>query len=199
VSRRGRLAKHAGPGQEESQRTLKIKDVHDDCSAAKPRNAAQGRSASAGFCASGLDRHSTAVIGPGGGWSAGSAVLSRPLVTLLSPPVGGISQALQSYSCRRCQLGGCFRVDAPEKSEAVRQQLRLPFPILSDRERRVVQEWDIYNPKEKGGIARPAVFILAPDRTVGSVLNLRCWLSSKLRRPRETSALSPSQPVAALA
>ena len=57
-------------------------------------------------------------------------------------------------------------VDAPEKSEAVRQQLRLPFSILSDRERRVVQEWDIYNPKEKGGIARPAVFILAPDRTV---------------------------------
>ena len=57
-------------------------------------------------------------------------------------------------------------MDAPEKSEAVRQQLRLPFPILSDRERRVVQEWDIYNPKEKGGIARPAVFILAPDRTV---------------------------------
>jgi peroxiredoxin len=57
-------------------------------------------------------------------------------------------------------------VDAPEKSEAVRRQLRLPFPILSDRERRVVQEWDIYNPNEKGGIAKPAVFILAPDRSV---------------------------------
>jgi peroxiredoxin len=57
-------------------------------------------------------------------------------------------------------------VDAPEKTEAVRQQLRLPFPILSDRERRVVQEWDIYNLTEKGGIARPAVFILVPDRSV---------------------------------
>lgn len=57
-------------------------------------------------------------------------------------------------------------VDAPEKSEAVRRQLQLPFPILSDSQRRVVQEWDIYNPNEKGGIARPAVFILAPDRTV---------------------------------
>ncbi len=57
-------------------------------------------------------------------------------------------------------------VDAPEKSEAVRKQLRLPFPILSDTERRVVQEWGIYNPKEKGGIAKPAVFILASDRTV---------------------------------
>jgi peroxiredoxin len=57
-------------------------------------------------------------------------------------------------------------VDAPEKSEAVRQQLQLAFPILSDSERRIVQEWGIYNPNEKGGIAKPAVFILARDRTV---------------------------------
>ncbi len=58
-------------------------------------------------------------------------------------------------------------VDAPEKSEAVRQQLQLPFPILSDVGRRVVQEWGIYNPREKGGIAKPAVLILAADGTVG--------------------------------
>jgi peroxiredoxin len=57
-------------------------------------------------------------------------------------------------------------VDAPEKSEAVRQQLRLPFAILSDVGRRVVQEWGIYNPREKGGIAKPAVFVLALDRAV---------------------------------
>ena len=57
-------------------------------------------------------------------------------------------------------------VDAPEKSEVVRRELQLPFPILSDSQRRVVREWDIYNPREKGGIAKPAVFILAPDRTV---------------------------------
>ena len=57
-------------------------------------------------------------------------------------------------------------VDAPEKSEAVRRQSQLAFPILSDGERRVVQDWDIYNPYEKGGIAKPAVFILAPDCTV---------------------------------
>jgi peroxiredoxin len=57
-------------------------------------------------------------------------------------------------------------VDAPEKSESVRRDLRLPFPILSDSQRRVVQEWGIYNPDEKGGIAKPAVFILAPGRMV---------------------------------
>jgi peroxiredoxin len=57
-------------------------------------------------------------------------------------------------------------VDAPEKSESVRRELQLPYPILSDSERRVVREWDIYNPREKGGIAKPSVFLLAPGRTV---------------------------------
>jgi peroxiredoxin len=57
-------------------------------------------------------------------------------------------------------------VDAPEKSESVRRDLQLPFTVLSDAERRVVREWGIYNPNEKGGIAKPAVFILGPDRTV---------------------------------
>jgi peroxiredoxin len=57
-------------------------------------------------------------------------------------------------------------VDAAEKSESVRRSLRLPFPILSDSQRRVVQEWGIYNPDEKGGIAKPAVFILAPGGAV---------------------------------
>ncbi len=57
-------------------------------------------------------------------------------------------------------------VDAPEKSEAVRQELHLPFPVLGDTERRVVQEWDLYNSREKGGIAKPAVFVIERDRTV---------------------------------
>lgn len=57
-------------------------------------------------------------------------------------------------------------VDPPDKSEAVRRELRLPFGILCDTNRRVVQEWDIYNAQEKGGIAKPAVFILDPGRLV---------------------------------
>ena len=57
-------------------------------------------------------------------------------------------------------------VDPPEKSEAVRRELRLPFSILCDTNRRVVQDWDIYNAREKGGIAKPAVFILDPGRLV---------------------------------
>ena len=41
-----------------------------------------------------------------------------------------------------------------------------PFPILCDTERRLVKEWDIYNPREKGGIAKPSVFVIGSDRVV---------------------------------
>jgi peroxiredoxin len=57
-------------------------------------------------------------------------------------------------------------VDAPDKSEALRGQLSLPFPILGDTERRVVRDWGIYNPGERGGIAKPAVFIIDPSGVV---------------------------------
>lgn len=57
-------------------------------------------------------------------------------------------------------------VDAPDKSEALRGDLALPFPILCDMERRVVRDWGIYNSGEKGGIAKPAVFIIDPSHVV---------------------------------
>ena len=57
-------------------------------------------------------------------------------------------------------------VDPPDISEALRIQLSLPFPILCDTERRVVRDWDIYNSREKGGIAKPAVFVIDPNQVV---------------------------------
>jgi peroxiredoxin len=57
-------------------------------------------------------------------------------------------------------------VDPPARSQALRHELRLPFPILCDTQRRVVKEWDIYNPREKGGIAKPSVFVIGSDRVV---------------------------------
>jgi len=69
-------------------------------------------------------------------------------------------------------------VDPPEASEAVRRDLPLPFTILCDTERRVAQEWDVYNPRERGGIAKPALFIIDPGRTVryahGRIALVRC-------------------------
>ena len=57
-------------------------------------------------------------------------------------------------------------VDAPDESEALRVQLSLPFSILCDTGRRVVKDWGVYNSRERGGIAVPAVFIIDPDRVV---------------------------------
>ena len=57
-------------------------------------------------------------------------------------------------------------MDPPGESEALRIQLALPFPVLCDTERRIVKEWDVYNPAEKGGIAKPAVFIIDSSRTI---------------------------------
>ena len=57
-------------------------------------------------------------------------------------------------------------VDSAERSEALRAQLGLRFPNLCDPARAVVRAWDLYNPKEMGGIAIPAVFVIGPDRLV---------------------------------
>lgn len=57
-------------------------------------------------------------------------------------------------------------VDPEERSEALRRALDLAFPILSDIQRRVVQEWDLYNPRERGGIAKPATFVVERDRRI---------------------------------
>jgi peroxiredoxin len=57
-------------------------------------------------------------------------------------------------------------VDAPDKSEAVRVDLSLPFSILCDTEHRVVKDWGIYNSGVKGGIAKPAVFIIDSTHVV---------------------------------
>ncbi len=57
-------------------------------------------------------------------------------------------------------------VDAPQRAEQVRQQYALPFPILCDTERQIVERWGLFNREEKGGIARPALFLLDRDRRV---------------------------------
>src|ERR1700691_3428960 len=46
------------------------------------------------------------------------------------------------------------------------EQLRLPFPLLSDTAREVVQAYGLYNRNEKGGIAYPATFVLDRERVV---------------------------------
>jgi peroxiredoxin Q/BCP len=55
-------------------------------------------------------------------------------------------------------------VDSPERSDRVRRQYELPFPILCDAQKEVVRAWSLFNAEEKGGIAIPAVLLLGRDR-----------------------------------
>jgi peroxiredoxin len=57
-------------------------------------------------------------------------------------------------------------VDAPTQSEELRRELHLPFRILSDVDRSVVREWGVFNPRKRGGIAKPSVFILGSGREI---------------------------------
>ncbi len=51
-------------------------------------------------------------------------------------------------------------------SRALAAQLGLPFPLLCDPGREVVQAYHLYNAKENGGIAYPATLVLDRDRRV---------------------------------
>jgi len=57
-------------------------------------------------------------------------------------------------------------VDSPARSEGLANQLGLPFPLLCDSARAVTRAWDLYNAREMGGIAVPAVFVIGADRRV---------------------------------
>ena len=57
-------------------------------------------------------------------------------------------------------------VDEPKRSRALIEQLNLPFTLLCDTKREVVRLYELFNEKEKGGIAYPATFVLDRDRTV---------------------------------
>jgi alkyl hydroperoxide reductase subunit AhpC len=52
------------------------------------------------------------------------------------------------------------------RAEAMRAQLKLPFPILCEPQREVITAWGLLNSAERGGIGYPAVFIIDGSRTV---------------------------------
>ncbi len=48
----------------------------------------------------------------------------------------------------------------------MRKDLSIPFPLLSDSDRRTIIEWGVLNANEKGGIAIPATFLIDRERKV---------------------------------
>ena len=49
-------------------------------------------------------------------------------------------------------------VDKPEKSRELADKLKLPFPVLSDVDHKVIDAYDLYN--AEGKISKPATFVL---------------------------------------
>ena len=56
-------------------------------------------------------------------------------------------------------------VDTVEQNRAMVDKLLLPFPVLSDPDAAVIEPWGVLNAAEKG-IARPALFLVLPDRSI---------------------------------
>ena len=88
-------------------------------------------------------------------------------------------------------------VDAPQVSEALRRQMNLPFAVLCDAERQVVKAWDIYNPHEMGGIAKPAAFIIGTGLAAQFVsldsVAVRVPASEMVRILRDLQAAAPAR------
>ena len=68
------------------------------------------------------------------------------------------------------RLGGevvAVVVDSPERNRAFAARWGLPFPIHTDPGGvDYLLALDLWNPNERGGIARPAVLLLSPDGTL---------------------------------
>jgi len=50
--------------------------------------------------------------------------------------------------------------DTEEALAEYRRSHDVPFEMLSDKEKTVIKQYDLYNPKERDGVAVPAVFII---------------------------------------
>ncbi len=57
-------------------------------------------------------------------------------------------------------------VDDAARTEPVRQELGIKFPLLCDTSREVVKKYGLLNSGEKGGIALPASFVIDRERVV---------------------------------
>jgi peroxiredoxin len=61
-------------------------------------------------------------------------------------------------------------VDSPERSDRLRCQYEIPFPILCDTEKEVVRAWGLFNAEERGGIAVPAVVLIGRDLRIRLIM-----------------------------
>ena len=75
------------------------------------------------------------------------------------------SQHLEDFRAAGAELVA-ISVDDAARTEPVRQELGIKFPLLCDTSRDVVKKYGLLNRGEKGGIAFPASFVIDRERVV---------------------------------
>jgi peroxiredoxin len=75
------------------------------------------------------------------------------------------SQHLEDFRASGAELVA-ISVDDATRTELVRQELGIKFPLLCDTRREVVKAYGLLNSGEKGGIAFPATFVIDRERVV---------------------------------
>jgi peroxiredoxin len=75
------------------------------------------------------------------------------------------SEHLEDFRAAGAELVA-ISVDDAARTEPLRQEFGLKFPLLCDTSREVVKKYGLLNSDEKGGIAFPASFVIDRDRVV---------------------------------
>lgn len=75
------------------------------------------------------------------------------------------SEHLEDFRAAGAELVA-ISVDDAARTETVRQEMGIKFPLLCDTGREVVKKYGLLNSGEKGGIAFPASFVIDRDRVV---------------------------------
>jgi len=57
--------------------------------------------------------------------------------------------------------------DSIKQSQAVAREMELPFDLLCDVDKTVINKFNLLNPFEHGGVAKPAIYFILPSGKIG--------------------------------
>jgi alkyl hydroperoxide reductase subunit AhpC len=69
---------------------------------------------------------------------------------------------MNTFSDLGIRIAG-ISTDSTTQSQAVVEEMNLPFDLLSDKDKTVINTYNLLNPFEHGGIAKPALFLVLPS------------------------------------
>ena len=73
--------------------------------------------------------------------------------------MGEIKKNINSFSKLDIHVAA-ISTDSMKQSQAVSLEMKLPFDLLCDSDKKVINTYNVLNPFEHGGIAKPAMFLV---------------------------------------